>query len=49
MGCANEAPVVVDGCEVTTLVDLGAQGSNISAQLCKELGLEIQPLGQLLG
>ena len=48
MGCANEAPVVVDGCEVTGLVDLGAQVSNISAQLCKELGLEIQPLGQLL-
>ena len=48
VGCANEAPMVVDGHEVTALVDLGAQVSNISAQLCKELGLEIQPLGQLL-
>ena len=38
----------MDGHEVTALVDLGAQVSNISAQLCKELGLEIQPLGQLL-
>ena len=38
----------MDGCEVAALVDLGAQVSNISAQLCKELGLEIQPLGQLL-
>ena len=38
----------MDGCEVTALVDLGAQVSNISARLCEELGLEIQPLGQLL-
>ena len=48
VGCTNEAPVVMDGHEVTTLVDLGAQVSNISAQLCKELGLKIQPLGWLL-
>ena len=48
VGHANEAPVVIDSREVTALVDLGAQVSNISAQLCKELGLEIQPLGQLL-
>ena len=48
VGCANEALVVVDGCKVAALVDLGAQVSNISAQLCEELGLEIQPLGQLL-
>ena len=48
VGCANEASVVVDGREVTALVDLGAQVSNISVQLCKELDLEIQPLGWLL-
>ena len=48
VGCANEAPVVMDGHEVAALVDSRAQVSNISAQLCKELGLEIQPLGQLL-
>ena len=48
MGCANEVPVVMDGCKVTALVDLEAQVSNISAQLCKELCLKIQPLGQLL-
>ena len=48
VGCANEAPVVIDGQEVAALVDLGAQVSNISAQLCEELGLKIQPLGQLL-
>ena len=40
--------MVVDGCEVAAFMDSGAQVSNISAQLCKELGLEIQPLGWLL-
>ena len=48
VGCANEAPVVIDGCEVTALIDSGAQVSNISAQLCKDLDLKIQPLGLLL-
>ena len=48
VGCANEAPVVMDGHEAAALVDSGAQVLNISAQLCEELGLEIQPLGQLL-
>ena len=48
VGCANEASVVVDSREVTALVDSGAQVSNISAQLCEELDLEIQPLGRLL-
>ena len=38
----------MDGCKVTALVDLGAQVLNISARLCEELGLKIQPLGQLL-
>ena len=38
----------MDGCEVTALVDSEAQVSNISARLCEELGLEIQPLGWLL-
>ena len=38
----------MDGCEVTALVDSGAQVSNISARLCEELGLKIQPLGWLL-
>ena len=37
----------MDGCEVTALVDSGAQVSNISARLCEELGLKIQPLGRL--
>ena len=48
VGHTNEAPVVMDGCKVTALVDSGAQVWNISARLCEELGLKIQPLGQLL-
>ena len=47
IGCSNEAPVIIDGQEVTALIDLGAQVSSISAQFCKELTLQIQPLGQL--
>ena len=48
VGRANEAWVIVDGHEMAALVDLGAQVLNISAQLCEELGLKIQPLGWLL-
>ena len=48
VGHANKVPVVIDGLKVTTLIDSGAQVLNISAQLCKDLELEIKPLGQLL-
>ena len=48
VGHANKALVVLDGCEVAALVDLGAQMLTMSAQLCEELGLKIQPLGRLL-
>ena len=34
--------------EVTALIDSGTQVSSISAQFCKELTLQIQPLGWLL-
>ena len=47
-GHSNEAPVVVDGQEVTALIDLGTQVSSISAQFCENLTLQIQSLGQLL-
>ena len=40
--------MVIDGCKVTALIDSGAQVLNISKQLCKDLDLEIQPLGWLL-
>ena len=45
---SNEAPIIIDGQEVTFLIDLGAQVLSISVQFCKELTLQIQPLGQLL-
>ena len=48
VGHSNEAPVIIDGQEVTALIDLGVPVSSISAQFCKELTLQIQPLGQLL-
>ena len=48
VGCSNEAPVVVDGQETTPLIDSGAQVLSVSAQFCKDLALQIQPLGQLL-
>ena len=48
VGHSNEAPVVIDGQEVTALIDSGAQVLSISAQFCKELTLHIQPQGQLL-
>ena len=48
VGHANEASVAVDRQEVTALIDLGVQVSNISMQLCEDLDLEIQPLGWLL-
>ena len=45
---SNEAPVIIDGQEVTAMIDLGAQVLSISAQFCRELALQIQPLGWLL-
>ena len=48
IGCSNEAPVIIDGQEVAALIDLGVQVLSISAQLCEDLTLQIQPLGQLL-
>ena len=48
VGHSNEAPVIIDRQEVTALINLGAQVLSISAQICKELMLQIQALGQLL-
>ena len=39
---------MVDGQEMTTVIDLGAQVSTISSQFCWDLALQIQPLGWLL-
>ena len=48
VGCSNEAPVLIDGQETIALIDSSAQVSSVSSQFCKELALEIQPLGWLL-
>ena len=47
-GHSNEAPVIVDGQGMTALIDSGAHVSRISSQFCKDLALQIPPLGQLL-
>ena len=47
VGCSNEAPVIVDGQEMTALIDSGAHVSSISFRFCGNLALQIQPLGQL--
>ena len=41
VGCSNEVPVVIDGQEVTVLIDLGAQVSSISTQFCEDLAMPI--------
>ena len=48
VGHANEAPGGSRWARGHCLDDLEARVSNISIQLCKDLDLEIQPLGQLL-
>ena len=45
---SNEATVIVDGQEMTTLMDSGAQVSSISSKFCDDPASQIQPLGQLL-
>ena len=48
VGCSNQTPVIMDRQETTTLIDLGAQVSSISATFCEDLALQIKPLGWLL-
>ena len=43
IGCSNEAPVIIDGQEVTPLIDLGAQVSSINAQFLKNLPYKFSP------
>ena len=48
VGHSNEAPVIVDGQRVTSLIDSHAQVLSISSQFWEDLTLQIQPLGRLL-
>ena len=43
VGCSNEAQVIVDGQEMTALIDLGAQVSSISSQFCRDLDCRSSP------
>ena len=40
VGCSNKVPVVIDGQEVTALIDSGTQVSSISTQFCEDLALQ---------
>ena len=48
IGHANEATAVVEGVEMTVLVDIGSQISTHTKEFCSEFGLNILPLGGLL-
>ena len=48
VGCSNEAPVIMDRQRMTVVIDSGDQVSSISSQFCKDLALQIQPLGWVL-
>ena len=48
VGCSNKASVIVDRQDMSALINLGAQVSSVSSQFCKDLALQIQPLGWLL-
>ena len=48
IGRVNEAQVKIDGCEVTGLIDLGANISSILKSFAEKLGLPCRQLQQLL-
>ena len=45
---AKEVEVILEGRRCTALLDTGAMVSTLSHSLCKDLGLEIEPLGNLV-
>ena len=47
-GWSNEAPIIVDRQKVTVLINLGAQVSNVSSGICKQLALRVHPVDRLL-
>ena len=49
VGHSKEAPVIMDGQRAAALIDLGAQVLSISSVFCRDLSLQIQPTGRLLG
>ena len=48
IGDANEAPAIVEGVPITSLVDSGACMSAMVKSFAKELRLEIKPLKTIL-
>ena len=48
MGHSNKAPIIIDRQEVTMLIDLVVQISDISSGLFEQMALKIHPLERLL-
>ena len=48
VGRSNDLPVIIEVQQVKALLGTGAKVSTMSEQLCKDLGLEVNPLGNLL-
>ena len=48
LGCADETRVVIEGVEMTALVDTGSQISALTKGYCLERGLKIFPLRNLM-
>ena len=48
VGWSNEAPIIVDGQKVTTLIDFEVQVSSVSSRFCKWMTLKVHPLDRLL-
>ena len=48
LGCANETRVVIEGVQMTTLMDTGSQISVLTKGFCTERGLKILPLSNLM-
>ena len=48
VGHTYKTPVIVDGQEMTALIDSGVQVSSVCSQFCEDRAWQIQPLGWLL-
>ena len=43
VGQSNEAPVIIDGQKVTTLIKLGAQVFSVGSGFCKWMAMKVHP------
>ena len=48
MGRTNEEQIVINGHQVTALLDTGSQVTHVSEAFCQAKGLQIHPLNHLV-